>query len=146
MTGAVGRRRREKGSPRRFPLIFSRSPPIPDAGLPSFFDASDRLDIHVQVHRGHFAGLRMLCVSASHACSRSWLSRFCGPQLSVIAFVACAMPLQLGIASGMLCATKPYARARHRTATFSPRLVRGPPPSLSTSRGDCYTGTTSAAL
>ena len=99
MAGAVGRRRRERGSPRlrRFPLIFSRSPPIPDAGLPSFFDAPDRLKMHVQIHgEPHLAGLRMLCTAASYACSRSWLLRSCGPQLPLLAFLTCAMSLQLG--------------------------------------------------
>ena len=73
----------------------------------------------------------MLCASILHA---RWLaSPDHGSPAGVITFMACAIPLRLGLLAGMLCATKPYARARHGNATL-PRLVRGPPVSRSTSR------------
>lgn len=53
MTGAVWEEMgRERAPPRlrRFPLIFSPSPPIPDAGLPDSRYALDRLEIHVKLH------------------------------------------------------------------------------------------------
>lgn len=54
----LGGGRESVGRPsRRVPLIFSRSPPIPDAGLPTFRYAPDRLEIHVQLHGQAPAGI-----------------------------------------------------------------------------------------
>lgn len=134
MAGAVEGEGERENSPRlrRFPRIFSRSPPIPDADLPSFRYTPDRLEMHVQTHGRHPRWVRLLCAASSRACWFRSRSHGSPSTLRMIKFVACAIPLPLGLPTGMLCATELDARARHRNATLFPRLVRGPPFNLST--------------